>query len=200
MMWTSLLGVQVRFGSKNVRTCTFVIYILTSLKTCSKQLTATPNPPTESVSYWWCQFFLKVSTTLRTWTLPIIYYMVRYYIINNVYFHSNIWLDLWDASPWFENFHDAALIGFNFYASAFNSVKLRFTDTCLLQTRHYNGQFTSYPGPSPEVLVKRNLFNKSTPLIAWMSSDYFESLSLSNVWIDRPLMPSSDAPIPWLLL
>ena len=112
MMWTSLLGVQVRFGSKNVRTCKFVIYILTSLKTCSKQLTATPNPPTESVSYWWCQFFLKVSTTLRTWTLPIIYYMVRYYIINNVYVHSNIWLDLWDTSPWFENFHDAALIGF----------------------------------------------------------------------------------------
>ena len=29
--------------------------------------------------------------------------------------------------------------------------------------------------------------------IAWISDDYFESFSpLSNVWIDRPLMPSSD--------
>ena len=99
--------------------------------------------------------------------------MLRYHIINNVYFHSDIWLDLWNTSPWFENFHDSALIGFNFYASVFNPVKPRFTaETLLLQTPHYNEQFTS----SPEVLVKRTLFNKSIPSIAWISSDYFESL------------------------
>ena len=81
---------------------------------------------------------------------------------------------MWDTNPWFENFHDSALIGFNFYASVFNPVKPRFTDTCLLQTPHYNEQFTS----SPEVLVKRTLFNKLTPLIAWILSAYFESLLL----------------------
>ena len=36
-------------------------------------------------------------------------------------------------------------------------------------------------------------FLKTYLLVAQISSDYFESCSsLSNIWIDQPLMPSSD--------
>ena len=42
-------------------------------------------------------------------------------------------------------------------------------------------------------IIKGLFIVKFTCRMAWISSDYFESFSpLSNVWIDRALMPSSD--------
>ena len=41
----------------------------------------------------------------------------------------------------------------------------------------------------------------TTGVIAWISSNYFNRYhSLSNVWIDRPSMQSSDITTPWPLL
>ena len=56
-------------------------------------------------------------------------------------------------------------------------------DTTLLR-------FSSVAFGLPYLLIISNVTNNE---IAWISSDCFESFSpLSNVWIDRPLMPPSD--------
>ena len=48
--------------------------------------------------------------------------------------------------------------------------------------QHFNGRF-----------AHSSVLFRLTCLLAWNSSDCFESFSpLNNVWIDGPLMPSSD--------
>ena len=64
--------------------------------------------------------------------------------------------------------------------------------------------FAKNQNPDREALISVKLFNVSNSipaielsymdvLIAWISNDYLRRFySLSNVWIDRPLMPASD--------
>ena len=153
---------------------------------------------------WMYMYFLnkKTKSAIHRWGFVWVYYYYKWGFGCFSAVRVHVWPSRWPCSEWrfwlvnFKVTISSQTLSLNQLLHVFWALTLK----CLLS----HMMLIQIPWPTQEVItshIHRQLHNlgrgrrsfKPYPKLAWNSSDCFESFSpLNNVWIDRPLMPSSD--------